>query len=242
MNEPAAAVTDWILSALAISAGVVLLFDEKRSRYWVFAFFAAALSAFVGAVYHAWLKASPTWSGPAWGSVTLIVAVVVSFILAATVETVLGSGSRRLWMTVRLASLLAFAVVVLLGGGSISSLLYLESITMTAVVAIWIVAFRRKIPGGGVMLSAIVLSGGAAIVRALPARFFALGWEWNSDSLYHIAQIPGLVAMLIGARRLPALLDRGRGEQPERAAQQPAWRRSLSNLRVPSRLAARLRS
>ncbi len=240
MNEPAAAVTDWILAALALSAGVVLLFDEKRSRYWAFAFFAAAISAFVGAVYHAWLKASGTWSGPVWGSVTLIVAVMVSFILAATVETVLGPGSRKLWMTIRLASLLAFAVVVLLGGGSISSLLYLESVTMAAVVVIWAMAFRRKMPGSGTLLTAIVLSGGAAIVRAIPVRFVA-SWEWNSDSLYHIAQIPGLVAMLIGAQRLPAIVQ-GARRKAERVRERPAWQRSLANLRVTSRLAARLRS
>jgi hypothetical protein len=127
-------------------------------------------------------------------------------------------------MALRLISLAAFTLVVLAGRGGLGSMFWLESGTMVAVVALWVRAYLQQVPGSGLLLVAIVMSGAASLLRVVPAGF-ELGWRWDSNALYHLAQIPGLIVMYEGIRRLPPLATTG---GPQRI-----WRR-MPPLRPPA--------
>lgn len=197
MLEPAASATDWGIAGIAIAGMVSVLVarSPRESAFWLLALLAIAMSAGLGAVYHGWLKSSAVWSGPVWAAVTWCLAAMLTFILAGTSRVAADPGRANLWTTIQVASLALFTVAILLGLASISTLLWLESVAMAAILLLWLRGVRRKLPGSRAILLAAGLSGAAALFRLLPIEF-RLGWDWDPESLYHIAQVPGLVAFV----------------------------------------------
>ncbi len=201
--EPAASVTDYLLAAIAFGLALLVARSGSRLRYWAWGLVTIGFGALLGGIYHGSLIDDPALADPSWTAITIIVAITVSLLLAATVESVLGEGQTRRWMILRFATLGAFAIVALLGEAAITTLLYVESLTMAAVIGLWIYAALKGQRGSRLMLAAILASGGAAVLRFAPLGFH-LGWEWDPDSLYHVAQVPGLVLLYLALRRLPA--------------------------------------
>jgi len=79
---------------------------------------------------------------------------------------------------------------------------------------------RVKIKGGlydravGLVLAAIMVSMLAAALKASSIHFMMGDWEFDHNSLYHVAQMPGLFLSLIAIRRRPDTA----GEAPVRQA------------------------
>jgi hypothetical protein len=215
--EPAAAVTDYLLALIAACMAVSLLRSPSVDRYWAFASFSIALGALVGGIYHGHIvegdRADETWT-----LITIIVAVTVSFLLAATVNSVLGSEKNRLWMTLRLVSLGGFVLLALAGHGGLQTFFYLESVSMLAVLGIWVYAWQRGQEGASLILAAIFVSGVASVFRFLPVGFEA-GWHWDNDAIYHIAQIPGLLILYCGLQRLGPPVAQAESLQPRHVTQ-----------------------
>ena len=202
--EPAASVTDYLLAAIAFCLALLVARSYPHLRYWTWGLVTIGFGALLGGIYHGSLIDDPGLADPSWTAITIIVAITVSLLLAATVESVLGEGQTRLWMMLRFATLGAFTIVALLGEAAITTLLYVESLTMAAVIGLWVYAALKGQRGSRLMLAAILASGGAAVLRFAPISFH-LGWEWDPDSLYHVAQVPGLVLLYLALRRLPAV-------------------------------------
>ncbi len=111
-------------------------------------------------------------------------------------------------MALRLASLGGFVVLALAGHGGLSTFFYLESVSMLAVLGIWIYAWSRGQENASLILAAIFASGAAAIFRFLPVGFEA-GWDWDHNAIYHLAQVPGLLVLYYGLQRLGPLVPAG---------------------------------
>ena len=68
---------------------------------------------------------------------------------------------------------------------------------------------RVKIKGAlydravGLVLAAIMVSMLAAALKASSIHFMMGDWEFDHNSLYHVAQMPGLFLSLIAIRRRP---------------------------------------
>jgi|GEM_PF-1507414 len=200
MYEPAAAVTDWILCLL--NASFALAAQLQRKTHWAGAFLALAAAAAAGAVYHAELR--PTEHGEdAWALVSALVAAsMLSLYLASVVELVPPPASRR-WLLLGLLSASLLAGALALGAGDLPSLVGSQALALGGIVLLWVRAWRRREPHAGTFVAAMVLSGVAATLMAIPVRF-ELGWTWDSAALYHLAQIPGLLVLFHGVRRRPA--------------------------------------
>jgi hypothetical protein len=198
--EPAAAVTDYLLALIGAYMGVGLLRTPSVDRYWAFACFSIAAGALVGGVYHGHLI-DGSRSDDVWTVITIIVAVTVSFLLAATVNSALGREKARLWMALRLVSLGGFVILALAGHGGLSTFFYMESVSMVCVLGIWVYAWTRGQDGASLILAAIFASGAAAVFRFLPVGFEA-GWDWDHNAIYHLAQVPGLLVLYYGLQRL----------------------------------------
>ena len=210
--EPAASVTDYALALLAFGLAVLVHRQGPRYRYWTLGMVSIGAGALLGGVYHGSLIDDEGLADPTWTAITIIVAVTVSLLLAATVKAVLGEGQTRAWMVLRFATLGVFTAVALMGNTAITTFLYLESLTMAAVIGLWLYGAWKRQPGADLMLAAILLSGGAALFRFSGLHFHA-GWEWDPDSIYHIAQVPGLLALYLALRGLePAGEAPGSGE------------------------------
>ena len=58
-------------------------------------------------------------------------------------------------------------------------------------------------PAVGLVLAAIMVSMLAAALKASSIYFTIGDWEFDPNSLYHVAQMLGLFLLLIAIRRLP---------------------------------------
>ena len=72
---------------------------------------------------------------------------------------------------------------------------------MALVVGLWLHAWQKDQPGVGLVLAAIMVSILAAGLKASSVQFTLGGWEFDPNSLYHVAQMPGLFLLLVAIRR-----------------------------------------
>ena len=130
-----------------------------------------------------------------------MVAIAISYLLAASVNSVLGTGQGRPLLIVRAISLAAFFLLVVSGNATVITLLLTEGLAMAIVVGLWVRAWRKEQPAVNLVLAAIMVSMLAAALKASSAQFALGGWEFDPNSIYHIAQMPGIFLLLIAIQR-----------------------------------------
>lgn len=194
LSEPASSLTDLLLAAVGAWCALWLRSRKGLTPHWWRTLAWTAAAAFAGAVHHGFATASDRWTDPSWAVVTFLVVVAISYLLAAAVDEVLGPGRARAFWVLRSASLLAYVVVAATIGASIGAILLSEGVTMLAVLALWVIGLRRRHPRAPAVIVALVASMVAAVIRAAPADLVA-PTGLDPTSLYHLAQIPGLVLL-----------------------------------------------
>jgi hypothetical protein len=221
LSEPAASLTDLALGLVVVGLAWALQRTPGVHRYWRLTFWWAGIAALAGAVHHGVVTYSDRWSGPSWAVISSMVVIAVSYLLAATVVEVLGPGRGKVFWVLRSLGLAAYAALALSGQAGIGAILLCEGVTMIAVLALWGRAVYRSHPLGIPVSIALAASGAAAAVRATPSDVTGLV-GLDPTSLYHLAQIPGMVllfAALLAYSRMPARM----GEVPAGApARTPA--------------------
>jgi hypothetical protein len=205
--QPLPSLTDLALALVTIYLFRRLPRDRDASRYWRATFGWAAVSALAGAAHHG-VFVGTSLDEVSWAITSSIVVIVVSFLLAATVVEVLGRNRAVVFWPLRLAGLLAYAVLAATGHASITGILLCESVTMVSVLGLWIWAWRRGHPMGRPMLVAIGANIGGALLRLLPH-----GLAVDPVSAYHLGQIVSMVLLfraVAGASARPVLRAPGR--------------------------------
>jgi hypothetical protein len=197
VGEVAAGVTDLVLGAVLVGCAGWLTRTPGVHRYWALMFWSAGAGALTGAVHHLLFEESQLASDLSWIVVGVLVAVAISYMLAATATEILERRLARLFINLRIAGLLAYGVgLAAVGIGSRTTPLVVgESVTMAAIVGLWAYARYVRRPAAGRMLVAIA-------VCALPAIFFAFPADALQDvigldarALQHLGQIPGVLLM-----------------------------------------------
>ena len=219
LDEPAISLTDFALGALALGAVPGLVGKINVNPHWARAFFFITMAAMLGGVHHAFIVSHESIADITWASITVLVAIAITFIFAATVATVLGEDRRaKPLLFVRLASLAVFVLLAIFGQASIGTLMITEGLAMIIVLFLWTYAWRQGHKGVGLVLVAITASVVAGVVRGVPVSFFIGGWEVDEQALYHVAQMPGLALLYIGLRRLAPgpIVGTARPESPSR--------------------------
>lgn len=205
LSEPASSLTDLLLAGVAAWLAFGLRRRADLTPYWWRTFAWTAAAALAGAIHHGFVTGSTRWEDASWAIVTFLVVVAISYLLAASVDEVLGPGHTTAFWLLRSASLVAYVAVAVTVGASIGAILLCEGVTMTAVLALWWIALRRGHPRGRAVALAIVASMAAAAIRAAPPSLVE-PTGLDPTSLYHLAQIPGLVllAWAVASPRGPA--------------------------------------
>lgn len=194
LSEPASSLTDLLLAGVAAWLALGLRRRDDLSPHWYRAFAWTAGAAFAGSIHHGFVTGSDRWDSPSWAIVTFLVVVAISYLLAASVDEVLGPGHATAFWILRSASLVAYVAVAVTVGASIGAILLCEGITMMAVLSLWWMALRRDHPRARAVAVAIVASMAAAAIRAAPPGLVE-PTGLDPTSLYHLAQIPGLVLL-----------------------------------------------
>jgi hypothetical protein len=198
LSEPAASLTDLALGLVALGFALRLRGTAAGRRHWTAAFGWTAAAALAGAVHHGVVTFSEEWRDPSWAFVSGLVVIAISYILAATVLEVLGPGHARTFWILRSGSLVAYAIVALMGHAGIQAILLCEGVTMAAVLSLWGLALHEGHPRARAVIIAIAASMGAAILRAIPWGDLPLGLDGNA--VYHLAQIPGVILLYLAVR------------------------------------------
>lgn len=196
LSEPASSLTDLLLAGVAAWLALGLRRQADLTPYWWRTFAWTAAAALAGSIHHGFVTSSDRWEGPSWAIVTFLVVVAISYLLAASVEEVLGPGHATAFWILRSASLVAYVLVAVTIGASIGAILLCEGITMLAVLTLWWIALRRGQPRARAVAVAIVASMAAAAIRAAPPDLVE-PTGLDPTSLYHLAQIPGLVLLAL---------------------------------------------
>jgi hypothetical protein len=194
LSEPASSLTDLALGLVIVVLAVRLQRTAGVHRYWRLTFWWAGAAALAGAVHHGVVTYSDTWAGPSWAVISMMVVIAVSYLLAATVVEVLGPGRGRVFWVLRSLGLVAYAGLAIAGYAGVTSMLACEGITMIAILALWGRALHERNPLALPVIVAILASGAAAAVRALPASVTDVT-GLDPISLYHLAQIPGMILL-----------------------------------------------
>jgi hypothetical protein len=203
LTQPAQALTDLLLGCVVCGLALGLRRGPSGHPYWQASFWWAGLGALGGFVHHGFLVRWPVAAKVSWAILSVMVVVAVSYLLAATVQEVLGPDHGRVFWVLRSAGLLAYVGLAAAGHAGVTSLLACESITFACVIALWVLAAHRRQPMALPVLAAILASGAAAGTRALsPAVTAHLGLD--PTSIYHLAQIVGMVLLYRAVSTAPS--------------------------------------
>lgn len=112
----------------------------------------------------------------------------------------LGKEHGQPLLFIRAIRLAVFFSLVASGNATITTLLFTEGLAIGIVVTLWVRAWQKAQPGGGLVLAAILLSMHAAILKASSTQFTLGRWEFDSNSIYHLAQMPGIFLLLTAIR------------------------------------------
>lgn len=198
LSEPALSLSDLALGAVTLALAVRLQATPGIHKYWRMTFWWAGSAAMLGAIHHAVVTYSERWTGPSWALISTMVVVAVSYLLAATVEEVLGPGRGGIFWALRSVGLIAYVILAIAGHAGVSSILACEAITMICVVALWAKGAREHHPLAWPVITAILVSGAAAAAHGLPPEVTEpIGLD--PISVYHLAQIPGIVLLYAAA-------------------------------------------
>jgi hypothetical protein len=194
LAEPAASLTDLALGIVTVVLALRLRRSASGHRYWRAALWWFGVAALAGAVHHGLVVRWPHAAEVSWGVISVMVVVAVSFLLAATVEEVLGPGRSRAFWLLRSVGVVAYLIIAATGNAGIAAILACEGLTMVSVLLLWGWAAHQRHPLAGPVLLAIVASGAAAGLKALsPGLLAPIGLD--PTSAYHLAQIVGMVLL-----------------------------------------------
>src|SRR5919198_2826241 len=197
--QPAESLTDLALGVVTLSLALQLRRANVGAGHWVTAFWWFGAAAVAGAVHHGVIVRSARAADISWALISVLVVVAVSYVLAATVENVLGPSRTREFWLLRGVGLVAYLVAAASGHASIEAILACESLTMLSVLALWIWAAALRNPLAPSILVAIAASIAASGAKALsPSVLGPL--RLDPTSAYHLAQIVGTVLLFLAVR------------------------------------------
>jgi hypothetical protein len=194
VDEIAAGVTDLVLGAVLLRCAGRLQRTPGVHRYWALMLWSAAAAALAGAAHHLLFHDTQRASDLSWVVVGVLVAIAISYMLAASATELLDRRLARLVIWLRIAGLLAYLVLItVVGVGRTGPLLLSESVTMAAVVGLWFYALYVRHPGAGRMLVAIAVCALSAVFFAFPTGALSRTVGLDARSLQHLGQIPGVL-------------------------------------------------
>jgi hypothetical protein len=194
--EPLHALTDLALGLVAVGLAAQLRRTPGVHVHWQLAFWWFGGAALAGSLHHGVLVRWPQVADVSWAIISILVVVAVSYLLAGTVAEVLGPGRARAFWLLRSIGVVAYVAAAATGHAGIGAILACESLTMASVLVLWLWAAYRDHPLAPTMLLAITASGAAATAKLASADFLRpVGLD--PTSLYHLAQIAGLVLLYL---------------------------------------------
>jgi hypothetical protein len=205
-TEQTTAATDALLAIeAAASAWVVVRLpgaDRWRALLWVWAFVLLAVSAALGAIAHG-VRLDPPMSELIWHPLYLGLGLVVGLIAVAVVADLWRERASRRVLPVFLGlGMVFFGVTLVVPGGFLVFVVY-ETVFMVFALGGYLrLALKEHRPGAGWMVTGIILTIVASAIQATGRLSFTVIWPFDHNGIFHIVQMLGVGALVMGLRRL----------------------------------------
>jgi hypothetical protein len=213
VSQLVAGLTDVVFGSVMVGCALAtsrLDIPRIAHRFWPATFWFGALSAYIGVLHHLAFAGHRREADASWAFVGIALCLAMSAMLAATATEVLPPHTARTILRVRVGSLIAYALFAVSGHGNLSYLLGAESVTIIAVLTIWVIGATRGHPQATNMLIGIGAMALATLSFSGPGRGFGEMVGLDSGSLVHVLQIPGMVFIVVSLRLESAGLLRRR--------------------------------
>ena len=206
MNQLVAGMTDLVfglvMSGCAISVRRAQQF-RVRHRYWEATYWLGAASAFIGVTHHLVFAHPQIAADLSWIAVGVALCLSLSALLAATAVETLSAPAARTVIRIRSVGLVGYAMFAATGRGNLGALLACESITMLAVIALWVNVARDSHPQAPRVLVGMVLMAAATLAFTPPGLALGTWLRLDSGSFEHLLQIPGMMLLAWGLVQVP---------------------------------------
>ncbi len=202
-SEATTAATDALLGVVCLAAaGVVLTtgtpFTWARAL-WTWAFTLLAGASLLGAVAHG-LQMSAARRAALWQPLYLSLGLAVALVAVGAVHDWRGVAAARSLLPWALGAAALFLVAASAAGGAfVIFIVYEAAALVTALVIHGLLVVRGTPPGAPALALGVAISLAAAGVQVSGARV-RLVWQFDHNGLFHLAQIPGVVALALGVR------------------------------------------
>ncbi|HXU41393.1 MAG TPA: hypothetical protein VN675_03650 [Burkholderiales bacterium] len=189
--EPVTMLTDYALGGVTVWLAVLLRKNTSiASRFWLLAFIALAVTAFLGGTYHG-LLIEWLWKP------TVFAIGVASFGMLAGSACATTSGRVRRVLLAAAALKLVFYEAWMLGHEDFIFVVADTASAMLAVAALHLLALDN--PATRWILGGVAVS---LIAAGIQAGRLALHEHFNHNDLYHVVQIAAMALYYAGARRM----------------------------------------
>lgn len=206
-TEQTTAATDAVLAALALGCIWYLQripANRPRQRgkvnIWTGALFWLAVAAALGAVAHGF-KLPGRVLKLLWNLLYLSLGFTVALFVVGVINDMWGRRVAYRALPVMLLGGLVFFGLTLLFPGSFLIFIIYEAVAMLFALGAYLrLALEKRLNGAGWMATGILITIIAAGVQATQSLSLTFVWPFDHNGLYHLIQMVGLGALMIGLR------------------------------------------
>lgn len=165
---------------------------------WTAALTAFASAAVLGLIVHG-LDLSPGWNTLLWQPLYLMLGVALALFTVGAVHDRWGEASARRWLPWALAAALCFYLMTIIQHGDYLVFVLFEGAALIWATGSYLGLARQKRPGAAMVASGLLASILAGGLQATTLGVTVI-WAFDHNSLYHLAQLAGVLALIRGLR------------------------------------------
>jgi hypothetical protein len=199
-NELTTAATDVLLAALCLwCAAHVARHTAQQARLvpWRAGFLLMAFGALAGGAAHA-LHVPEQYDRLVWAPIYLALSLAVACFLLGVIHDTLPDRLPRLRPIVLGLGLACFAVATAFPDYFAIFLAWQGFVMLVAIGGYGVLWHSGRLAGSGWICIGLLISVAAAVIQATRALSFTLIWPFDHNSVFHLVQLPGLVAIAHG--------------------------------------------
>jgi hypothetical protein len=199
--ERITAFTDIFMGIFAVYASIYLAqFSGFKAAVWAWTFGLLAFSSFLGAVAHGF-EMNPKTNGRLWIPINLTLGLALGLFVVAALFDLSGELPARKSLPIMLVVGLGFFLYTIWKPGSFMTFIVYEAVAMLfALGAYTYLFFTSALIGTGWILIGVSITILAAVVQATGKAGRGIIGHFDNNGVFHLIQIIGLFALLVGLK------------------------------------------
>ncbi|MEX2327858.1 MAG: hypothetical protein WD558_09005 [Pseudomonadales bacterium] len=176
--------------------------DAKwQQRLWLIIFSLLTLASVLGAVHHG-IAVSATLYDLSWSAIFLLLGTLIGLFVVASCHDLWGVRVARKVLPVMMVMAVVFIAVSWARGQDFRLFILYQALALLFAQVGYLYLVTRRVSGSLMVSAGIMLTIIAAIVQAARIVTLVPAYPFDHNAAYHVIQIPGIVFLTIGIRRM----------------------------------------